>query len=155
MEMSGVFWGAFDLMTEAHLRIMTICLEKFPLDPLIVVVNNHSYKKYRFPLKIRMEKIWEALSPEQKKRVLLKSQEDSQKMDYHALSQITHKPLCAIAGYDAYRSWNYISKAEDRISYHKIIVVPRGTETPHLFDSHAELLHIEDRYRFVSSTHPI
>ncbi len=151
MEMTGVFWGAFDPATKAHLKIITTCLEKLHLDRLIVVVNNHSYKKYKFPLKERMEKILQKTTPEEQKKILLISQEDSKKMDYPALAQITNKPLCAIAGYDAYRLWNNFSNVQERALYHKIIVIPRGDETPHLFDAHAELLWIDPLYKHISS----
>lgn len=152
MEVAAVFWGAFDLATSAHFRIITVCLEKFPIDPLIIVVNNHSYKQYKFSLEVRMQRIWGNVSTTEQKRILLTSQDDCKKMGYEALVQITQKPLYAIAGYDAYRSWNAMSLAKDRALYHKILVIPRGNAKPHLFDAHAELLPIESCYRYVSSS---
>jgi cytidyltransferase-like protein len=154
MEMTGVFWGAFDPVTKAHLRIITVCLEQLTLNQLIIVINNHSYKKYKFSLEDRMEKMRQGLSLKEQRKILLRFQDDSQKMDYKALVKITKKPICAIAGYDAYRSWKALSNPEDRALYQKIIVIPRGDENPILFDQNAEILSIEDCYKYVSSTNP-
>jgi hypothetical protein len=73
-------------------------------------------------------------------------------MNYQALSQRTSLPLCAIAGYDAYKKWAQYSHAEERGHYRAIAVVPRGDEPAILFDEQAFIMPIDHSLSHVSSS---
>ena len=148
---TAVFWGAFDPPTEAHYAIIDAVLAHRKVHDLIVVVNNHSYKNYMFPLMTRLQQLERVCLA--KKKVRCMWQDDQNPCGVHQLKQLTRSPLCAVAGYDAYQQWlksGCVSR--DRGLYQAIAVVPRGNEEPILFDDHAFLLGIGVRYRYVSST---
>jgi cytidyltransferase-like protein len=149
----GIYWGAFDPPTDAHIAIISTALKALPVTKLVVVVNNHAYKKYDYPLESRLQMIRQKLSPEDLNKLEILWQNDSYKLDYPALKQkYPETSFYAIAGYDAYKKWLEYSKSHDRSMYEAIIVVPRGEETPELCDDNALLMPIDDIYRHVSST---
>ncbi|MBS0655670.1 MAG: adenylyltransferase/cytidyltransferase family protein [Verrucomicrobia bacterium] len=147
--MTGVYWGAFDPPTVAHQEIISIALKELKLKKLIVVVNNHKYKNYRDSLERRLDLMRKVISGTD---VELLWQDDEQKVDYAFLRSRIQGPICSIAGYDAYRSWIQHSSPEERKRYDAIAVIPRGDETPLLYDENAFLLPIKEEYRHVSST---
>ncbi len=100
---TGIYWGAFDPPTKAHRAIIEIVLAEKWLRDLIVVINNHNYKSYTYSLeerKLMMEDIILSLDA---KNVTLLAQDDNHPLDYQVLTCMTPYPLCAIAGYDAYK----------------------------------------------------
>lgn len=142
---TGVYWGAFDPLTKAHTAIIQAALSSPIFTNLFIVVNNHSYKKYTYPLSQRIEEIEKALPTQSRVMVRFLSQDDSSPCDYFFLKTLSSLPLCAIAGYDSYKIWG----AET--SFDAIALVPRGDETPVLFDRKAFLLEIDPSYRHISS----
>ncbi len=148
-KMTGVFWGAFDPPTEAHRAIIQAFSDLSICNDLLIVVNNHSYKTYTHPLEQRLELLKRGL-PEQKTTFLW--QDDANPMNYQALEKIAAAPLCAIAGWDAYKNWVSHSTKQERALYKAIAVVPRGGDEPELFDSHAFIMPIDPSYRDTSST---
>jgi nicotinic acid mononucleotide adenylyltransferase len=149
---TGVYWGAFDPPTKAHEAIIAASLKDIPVKNLIVVVNNHSYKNYTFPLEMRMQWIREIILSNGLENVEVLYQDDNRKLDFLALREITSDPICGIAGYDAYITWIQYSSAQDRALYEAIAVVPRGDDDPTLFDKTAFILPISPEYKYVSST---
>lgn len=150
--MTGVYWGAFDPPTKAHEAIITASLGDIPLKNLIVVVNNHSYKNYTFPLEMRLQWIKEIIQSNGLQNVEVLYQDDKHKLDFLALREITSEPICGIAGYDAYMTWIQYSTPEERALYDAIAVIPRGDDDPILFDKAAFILPINSMYKYVSST---
>ena len=148
----GVFWGAFDPLTKAHLEIISESLKNLPLERLIIVVNNHSYKNYTYPLNERIEKIHSALDLKNRDKIEILFQDDEHPVNYLTLETKAKKPLCAIAGSDAYLSWIEHSSKEERLLYAKIAVVPRGDAPFNLLDPNAVLLPIDKDCRYISST---
>lgn len=151
-ECVGVYWGAFDPPTEAHLAIIIKAANDIPLKKLIVVVNNHSYKNYAYSLEERLHMMKASLQQKGLDQVELLWQDASHQIDFLTLKAMVQEPLCAIAGYDAYKTWSASSASQDRSRYEAIAVVPRGDEEPILFDQSAFLLPIDPRYKDVSST---
>lgn len=150
--MTGVYWGAFDPPTSAHEAIITTSLNEIPLKELIVVVNNHSYKNYTFPLEKRLEWIKEIVRSNGLKNVEVLYQDDKHKLDFAAFKEMHVESICGIAGYDAYKSWIQYSTPEERALYDAIAVIPRGDDDPILFDKAAFILPINPVYKYVSST---
>lgn len=148
----GVYWGAFDPPTEAHAAIIVKSVKDIPLKKLIVVINNHPYKKYTYPLEKRLEMMRALFQQQGLERVELHWQDEFNQMDFTALKAMTQEPLCAIAGYDAYKKWVSHSKSQERLCYDAIAVIPRGDEEPILLDEIAFLLPIDLKYKDVSST---
>lgn len=151
-DMIGIFWGAFDPPTEAHQEIIRVSLQKIPLKKLFVVVNNNQYKKYTYSLSDRLKLMKQIIAANNLKNVELLWQDDTHKLNYVAFKQFTHDPICAIAGYDSYRTWVKYSNPQERVLYDAIAVIPRGDEPPLLFDQNAFLLPIDSTYRYISST---
>ena len=150
--MIGVYWGAFDPPTVAHLAIICAALNEIPLKKIIVVVNNHEYKKYTIPLKDRLNLVKKMSKASGIKNYELCVQDEKQKIDYLELRTFIKEPLCAVAGYDAYLEWMNHSTLSERKQYDAIAVIPRGSKDPVLFDSNAFLLRIKEEYKHVSST---
>jgi nicotinic acid mononucleotide adenylyltransferase len=148
----GVFWGAFDPPTKAHIAIIQAALALPFIHHLLIIVNNHSYKDYSLPLQDRKDALIKALKDISPQRLTLMNQDDDHPMNYAALEKISSLPLCAIAGYDAYTKWASYSNSKERSNYHLIAVVPRGDEEAKLFDAHAFLLPIDQTLKHVSST---
>lgn len=150
--MTGVYWGAFDPLTEAHSAIIATALREIPLKKLIIIVNNQSYKTYVYPIELRLEMLNELIKTKDLKNIELRWQDDAHKLDYFALKQIATGRLCAVSGYDAYQTWMAYSTPSDRALYDAIAVIPRGDDTPILYDPAAFVLPIDSKYRHVSST---
>ena len=150
--MTGVYWGAFNPPTEAHAATIYASLNNMRLKKLIIVVNNHSYKNYSYPLEIRLQLMKEIIQSTGLKNVELLWQDDTHKLDFSALRELTIGPLCAIAGYDSYKRWVDHSTLQERSLYDAIAVIPRGDESPILFDENAFILPISSKYRHTSST---
>ena len=152
--MTGVYWGAFDPPTQAHLAIITAVLHQnnIPLQKLIVVVNNHKYKNYTFPLERRMQIIAQIIQSKGLKNIELLWQNETHKLNFQTLKKWLQTPLCAIAGYDAYKKWTDLSSLQERSLYDAIAVIPRGDEPSILFDKTAFILAIDPIYKYVSST---
>jgi len=150
--MIGVYWGAFDPPTVAHIAIINEALKQIPLKKLIVVVNNHQYKKYVYPLQDRIKLVEQMLGLHDRERIEIMWQDETTKLDYDSIKKKVNGPLCAIAGYDAYQAWVAHSTHEERLKYDSIAVVPRGDELPKLFDHNAFLLPIAAEYKYVSSS---
>lgn len=151
-KMVGVYWGAFDPPTIAHEAIISAAKDIIRLEKIIVVVNNHHYKNYTYPLETRLEMMRKILDSKGLTNAELLWQDDQQKIDYTTLRNMTDAPICAIAGYDAYLSWINHSSIEERCLYESIAVIPRGGETPLLYDANAFLVTIGEDYQYVSST---
>ncbi|MCB1114200.1 MAG: adenylyltransferase/cytidyltransferase family protein [Chlamydiia bacterium] len=148
---SGAFWGAFDPLTSAHKAIVDTAIKEIELDRLYIVVNNHPYKNYTYPLEERI-KAWRSwLDLKGFKQVELLSQDEAHLWDREALEAKSGQKIIAIAGYDAYQRWRAGAKKEALQNFDKIAVVPRGNEPPDLFDENALLLKIPEAYRYVSS----
>ncbi len=150
--LTGVYWGAFDPPTEAHAAIIIASLKDIPLKKLILVVNNHPYKNYTYSLETRLQMIREIILLNGLENVELRWQDENYKLDFLALKQLTKKPLCAIAGYDAYKKWVEYSTPHERSLYDAIAVIPRGNDSPILYDEIAFILPINSIYEHVSST---
>lgn len=150
--MIGVFWGAFDPPTKAHIAIIQAALSLPFIHHLLIIVNNHSYKNYSMPLQERKDELTLHLADLLPHKITLLDQEDARPMNFAALEKIAPLPLCAIAGYDAYTKWAAYSSHEERAHYQAIAVVPRGNEEPKLFDAHAFLLPIDERHKHISSS---
>ena len=144
--MIGVYWGAFDPLTKAHKAIIEAALKNLDLTKLLVVINNHGYKKYSFSLEERTDVLSAWIKKERLNAVEILAQEEGSPCDYEALLQREKPPFVAIAGYDAYLSW------EDRSSWDSIAVIPRGRSQPDLQDKGAFLLEIEPEYKDISSS---
>lgn len=151
-ELTGIYWGAFDPPTKAHSAIIAKAINDIPLRKLVVVVNNHPYKNYQYSLTERLDMMKIILQQHGLEKVELLWQDESHQMDAIALKAIIQGPLCAIAGYDAYKKWVSYSALQDRSHYDAIAVIPRGDEAPILFDKMAFLLPIDSKYKDVSST---
>jgi nicotinic acid mononucleotide adenylyltransferase len=149
--MIGIYWGAFDPPTEAHRAIILASLKTIPLKKIFVIVNNHPYKVYDYSLEVRLHMI-KQIMPMNRENIEILWQDDINKLNYPALRKRIEGPLCAIAGYDAYKAWLDFSKPEERALYDAIAVIPRGDEPPILFDDNAFLLPIDAAYKNVSST---
>ena len=150
--MIGVFWGAFDPPTVAHKAIINEALKQIPLKKLIVVVNNHQYKKYVYSLAERIKLIEQMLGLYKQNTIEILGQDETAMLDYACLKKRVGESLCAIAGYDAYRAWVDHTTSEERLGYDSIAVVPRGDDPPKLFDQNAFLLPIASEYKYVSSS---
>jgi cytidyltransferase-like protein len=142
----GVYWGAFDPLTKAHKAIIEAALKKLNLKKLLIVMNNHGYKKYLSSLGKRKEVLSYWLKKEGLNAIEILSQEEGSPIDYQALLQIEKPPFVAIAGYDAYLSW------KDKSFWDSIAVVPRRGELPVLQEERAFLLEIEPKYKNISSS---
>ena len=151
-EFTGVYWGAFDPPTEAHSAIIAKAISDIPLRKLVVVVNNHPYKNYKYSLTERLHMMKIILQQHGLEQTELLWQDESHQMDAIALKAMIQGPLCAIAGYDAYKKWITYSVPQERSHYDAIAVIPRGDEAPILFDRMAFLLPIDSKYKNVSST---
>ena len=151
-QLTGVYWGAFDPLTEAHLAIIQTALRSEILTSLIIIVNNNSYKTYNCPLEKRLSIIRQIADSLDPAKISIFCQDDNNLLDYQALKNMGLWPLCAIAGYDAYKNWIQHSKPEERGLYEAIAVVPRGMDEPILLDDHAFLLPIDKCYRHISSS---
>lgn len=149
---TGVFWGAFDPPTRAHQAIVEAVLAETWLCDLIIVVNNHAYKNYTHSLEERLLMMRDIVISHDVKKIIILSQDDKRPLHHQALAPMTPYPLCAVAGYDAYKKWLNHSSPEDRRLYGAIAVIPRGRDAPLLFDQQAFLLEIDASYRDVSST---
>jgi nicotinic acid mononucleotide adenylyltransferase len=150
--MIGVYWGAFDPPTKAHQAIICTSLTNIPLKKLMVIVNNNIYKKYSYPLDVRIKWLEQLIHSNGLKNVAVIWQDENHKMDYAALKELFEEPLCAIAGYDAYQTWLNFSTLEERSAYQAIAVIPRGDAQPTLYDKNAFLLPIDPIYKYVSSS---
>ena len=150
--MIGVFWGAFDPPTKAHGAIIDAALKIPSIHHLLVVINNHSYKNYFLPLEKRKELLIQMTGHYIPKKITLLHQDDKHPMNFADLEKITSKPLCAIAGYDAYVKWAERCSEKERGNYEAIAVVPRGDTHPNLFDETAFLLPIDSSLKHVSSS---
>lgn len=150
--MTGVYWGAFDPPTEAHEAIIIRSLNDIPLKKLIVVVNNHDYKRYTYPLEMRMQMMKAAIQKNEPEKIELRWQDESHPINANSLQEAEEGPFCAIAGYDAYKKWIAHSRAKERSSFEAIAVIPRGDDIPILFDERAFLLPIDSKFKDVSST---
>jgi cytidyltransferase-like protein len=150
--LTGVYWGAFDPPTAAHAAIISASIQDIPLKKLIVVVNNHPYKNYTYPLKTRLQMLQNLIKSHQNADIELLTQDENNKIDFPALKTMTKGPLCAISGYDAYKRWMNFSDTAARLLYDRIAVVPRGDDLPVLIDENAFVLPIDSKYRHVSST---
>ena len=150
--LTGVYWGAFNPPTGAHAAIIAASLNEIPLKKLIIVVNNHSYKDYAYPLEIRLQLIKEIINPNDIEKVEILWQDDVNKLDFVALRKMTSAPLCAIAGCDAYKKWIDFSTPRERSLYDAIAVIPRSDDIPILFDEIAFILPINSIFQYVSST---
>jgi cytidyltransferase-like protein len=148
----GVFWGAFDPPTAAHIEIISACLKKLPITQLIVIVNNHHYKKYTFSLQDRIQLLESMLSSSDRMKIELVWQDDLNQIDYAELRRRTDGDLYAISGYDSYKSWTKYSTESERLLYKAIVVIPRGNDHPFLYDKNAILLPIDPCYQHISST---
>lgn len=148
----GIYWGAFDPPTVAHYAIMESAMQNLKLKKLIVVINNNSYKNYMYSLDERRKIIQYKIQEMGLKNVEILDQDDSKKVNYSYLRQLTKDPLYAIAGYDAYIRWQKYSSDDERNGYSSIIVVPRGDEEPILYDQNAVLMRIDSIYKHVSSS---
>lgn len=151
-KMAGVYWGAFNPPTEAHAAVMEAALNKIPLKKLIVIVNNHPYKNYAYPLQIRLQMIQEMIDAHGFKNVEVLWQDETHPLSYQILKERVGAPLCAIGGYDSYKKWVEHTSPEERTLYDAIAVVPRGDDPLLLFDQNSFILSIPDNYRHVSSS---
>lgn len=151
-KLTGVYWGAFDPPTEAHAAIIISSMNDIPLKKLIVVVNNHAYKNYTYPLEMRLQMMKAIIQQHGLEKIELHWQDETHQINFIALKEISQEPLCAIAGYDAYKKWVSHSSSHDRSCYDAIAVIPRGEDVPILFDEIAFLLPIDSKYKDVSST---
>lgn len=149
--MIGVYWGAFDPFTKAHAAVIDTVLKNMDLEKLIVVVNNHSYKKYTASLEKR-KKVVESYLKKVSFNVEVLSQDDKSPLDYHALLQREKPPFCAVAGYDAYLSWRAHASKKEMALWERIAVIPRGDFSPALHDENAFLLEIEEEHKHTSSS---
>lgn len=149
----GVFWGAFDPATKAHGAIIEAALKRYPLDKLFLVVNNHGYKRYTYPVAERIASLQAWLKKKGlQDKVEILTQDDSHPWDYEALFKKTGAKLIAISGYDAYHRWRKHAQIDSLSAYEKIVVIPRvRLEGDPLFDANAEWLPIDEKYLNVSS----
>jgi cytidyltransferase-like protein len=147
-EYFGVYWGAFDPPTPAHLAIIEKSLKIF--EGLIIVVNNGSYKNYSLLPHKRIEIIKSKLNQMKKNKILFIIQDDENPVTYSTIKKRMKKKICVIAGYDSYSNWS--KKKDSPIKYDSIAVVPRGKEKPILFHENAFLMEISSKYRNISST---
>lgn len=148
----GVYWGAFDPPTEAHAAIVLNSMNNIPLKKLMIIVNNHPYKNYTYPLEMRLQMMKAIIQQKRLENVELRWQDETHPINFLVLKEISQDPLCAIAGYDAYKKWVANSTPQDRSCYDAIAVIPRGEDVPILFDEIAFLLPIDTKYKDVSST---
>lgn len=148
----GIYWGAFDPMTEAHAAIIKAALKQEQLDEILVVVNDHGYKKYLCSLEQRVGFIRNILGKVGIKSVRVLTQDDTCKLNFDALKQTIAGDLYAISGYDSYSQWREHDKNHERANYTKILVAPRGDAAPDFFDVNAKILLIDERYKHISST---
>lgn len=151
-QLTGVYWGAFDPPTSAHEAIIAAALSHKSIKNLIIVVNNHSYKNYTNPLETRMQLIKKIADSFEEANIEILCQDDHHPINYFILTKSAPLFLCAIAGYDAYKNWVDRSTEEERNLFKAIAVVPRGDDTPILYDKHAFLLNIDKAYKDISST---
>lgn len=152
ISMTGVFWGAFDPPTKAHLAIIERALSLPSIHHILVIINNHSYKNYRSSLQERLDQMTILLSDWIPQRITLLSQDDTHPMNFAKLSTLTTSPLCAISGYDAYLKWAQYSNDIERSHYASIAVVPRGDTPAVLFDEQAFLMPIDPTFKYTSSS---
>ena len=151
---TAIYWGAFDPLTSAHQAIIHAALELSLIRNLIIVINNHDYKKYTTSLETRKASIQFFVSSiTTPKTIQILSQDNQNPLNHQTLKQMTSHPLCAVAGYDAYHRWMTLSSTEDRAQYGAIAVIPRREQIPTLFDPHAFVLHIDPIYKNVASSH--
>lgn len=148
----GVFWGAFDPPTKAHLGIIQASLKHPNIHHVLVIINNNSYKNYYLTLSERKELLQGLIGHYIPEKVTILTQDDDHPMNYAALEKITSLPLCAISGYDSYSKWAKYSSSVERAHYKAIAVVPRGDEPPILLDEQAFLLPIDSSLKHVSSS---
>jgi|GEM_PF-2872825 len=148
----GVFWGAFDPPTKAHIAIVEKALTLPFIHHLFIVINNTSYKEYSLPPENRKEELLRALAYLHSEKITILEQDDQHPLNFAALEKITSRPLCAIAGYDAYVRWVGYSSAQERSHYKAIAVVPRGDGKPELMDANAFLLPIDPSLKHTSSS---
>lgn len=151
-KMSGVYWGAFDPLTEAHIEIINKSIINIPLKKLYVVVNNNKYKNYTYSLEERMRRVEEVINRNELNNVVLLWQDESNPQSFAEISLMDSGPLCAIAGYDAYKKWVEQSSLDNRSCYDAICVIPRGNEEPILFDKNAFILKIDAKFKDISSS---
>ncbi|MBS0585093.1 MAG: hypothetical protein JSR76_02185 [Verrucomicrobia bacterium] len=148
---TAVFWGAFDPPTEAHYAIIAAVLAHQKIEDLIIVLNNHNYKNYLYSLEIRQQLLQSKYATENRVRFVW--QDDQNEYRYERLQLLTRRPLCAVAGYDAYKQWLKNTDARElHRQYQAIAVVPRGDEVPVILSARTFLLKIDLRYRYISST---
>jgi cytidyltransferase-like protein len=150
--MTGVFWGAFDPPTKAHIAIIEKALSLPELRHILIIINNHSYKNYRSTLQERLDQMTILLSNWIPHQITLLTQDDAHPMNFTKLSTLTNLPLCAISGYDAYLKWAQYSSDIERSHYASIAVVPRGDIPPILFDEQAFLMPIDPTFKHTSSS---
>ncbi|GAB4225923.1 MAG: hypothetical protein Tsb0021_01310 [Chlamydiales bacterium] len=90
-EFTGVYWGAFDPPTEAHSAIIAKAINDVPLRKLIVVVNNHPYKNYKYSLTERLQMMKIILQQHDLEQTELLWQDESHQMDAIALKAMIHQ----------------------------------------------------------------
>jgi hypothetical protein len=115
-------------------------------------VNNHSYKKYTASLEERKKALLQWLEGTSFSQIEVLSQDDKRPLDYSTLLKTEKPPFCAIAGHDAYLSWEKVSSKKERALWKAIAVVPRGSSEPVLQDENAFLLQIEKEHKHTSSS---
>lgn len=90
----GVFWGAFDPPTKAHVAIIEKALVLPFIHHLIVVLNNNSYKEYAIPFETRKEELQAALAPLHLEKITLLEQDDAHPLNFAAWKR-SHRGLFA------------------------------------------------------------
>ncbi len=152
IHLTGIYWGAFDPPTEAHKAIIATALNEIDLAKLIIVVNNHSYKNYAFTLQSRLRLLEKYIQALKNKNVEILWQDDINPINIDELINITKGPLCAIAGYDAYKKWVDYTSVEKRNLYSATAVIPRADDLPILYDENAFILLIDPKLKYESSS---
>ena len=149
----GIFWGAFDPLTKAHIAIIEKAFCELFLDSLVIVVNNHSYKHYHLPLEKRIDDIQATLSQEIKKHIQITYQDDKRQADFAFLEKTYKGSLCAIAGSDAYLRWSKMTPQKDMALYETIAIVPRADDVLISLEPNSQILSIDPCYKYISSSH--
>jgi hypothetical protein len=149
--MTGIYWGAFDPPTKAHLAVMYAVMHTIPLKKLLVIINNHSYKTYTYPLEVRIQFVRE-MAQLNNLYIEVLWQDDRNVLDFATCKQRLQEPLCVVAGYDAYKKWVVHLSSEKRALYDAIAVIPRGDDPAILFDEKAFIVPIPSHYRHLSSS---
>ena len=145
----GVFWGAFDPPTKAHIKIIEVALTTLKIEKLVIVVNNHNYKKYSNTLAERIDLLKLKINKDHLSKIIFLTQDDQNFIDYNKLKVDFCSKITVIAGADSFRKI-----PENKIPiYDAIAVVPRASAPdPINCLKNVTLLPIGDEFKYVSSS---